>query len=220
VGASFPERHWYRFSWLSALLAPLSLGFGAAIGVRRFAYRAGWFRVEQLAVPVVVVGNLVAGGTGKTPLVLWLAAALGARGFRPAIASRGYRGANERPCEVIVDGEPARYGDKPVCSRNGAACRWQIGRDCAAAALVALAAPGSEPVICDDGLQHYALARDFGSRSKTSAATATGRCCRPGAARPAAAWRSTRPSSTGRARAGAFVMQLEPSGPAPRDPDG
>ena len=97
MGASFPERHWYRLSWLSMLLAPLSLGFGAGVAARRFAYRAGLRRVDRLPVPVVMIGNLVAGGTGKTPLVLWLADRLRSRGYRPAIVSRGYRGANEQP---------------------------------------------------------------------------------------------------------------------------
>jgi tetraacyldisaccharide 4'-kinase len=89
AGPSFPERHWYRRSWLSLALAPLALAFGAAVRVRRWAFRTGWLRVERLPVPVVVVGNLVAGGTGKTPLVLWLVDALRARGFLPGVVSRG-----------------------------------------------------------------------------------------------------------------------------------
>ena len=162
MGASFPERHWYRLSWLSALLAPLSLVFGAAVGVRRFTYRAGWRRIERLPVPVVVIGNLVAGGTGKTPLVLWLAEALRARGFRPAIVSRGYGGANEQPCEVAIGGDAVRYGDEPLLLAERSGVPVWIGRDRASAARAAIAAhPDRDLVICDDGLQHYALARDF-----------------------------------------------------------
>ncbi|MGH8697442.1 MAG: tetraacyldisaccharide 4'-kinase, partial [Burkholderiales bacterium] len=109
AGPSLPERHWDRLSWLSVALAPLSLAFGAGVRVRRFAFRAGWLRVDRLPVPVVVVGNLVAGGTGKTPFVLWLVGALRARGFLPGIVSRGYRGANAVPQAVAPAGGAERF---------------------------------------------------------------------------------------------------------------
>jgi len=162
ASASPPERHWYRLSWLSCLLAPLSLGFAAAVVLRRMAYRARWLRAERLPVPVVVVGNLVAGGTGKTPLVLWLVDALRARGFQPGIVSRGYRGASRAACEVPPGSDPARFGDEPILlAERGEVPVW-IGRDRAAAGRGLLAAhPECNLVICDDGLQHYALARDF-----------------------------------------------------------
>ncbi len=221
MGASFPERHWYRFTWLSALLAPLSLGFGAAVGLRRFAYRAGWYRTERLPVPVVVVGNLVAGGTGKTPLVLWLAAALGARGFRPVIVSRGYRAPNARPCEVAVDGEPARYGDEPLLLAERSGVPVWIGRDRAAAARAAIAAhPDCDLVICDDGLQHYALARDFEIAVEDDRGYGNGLLLPAGPLRePPSRQVDATVVNGAAARTGAFAMQLEPAGfRAVRDP--
>jgi tetraacyldisaccharide 4'-kinase len=214
VGASFPERHWYRFSWLSALLAPLSLGFGAVVGIRRFAYRAGWYRTERLPVPVIVVGNLVAGGTGKTPLVLWLAEALRARGFRPAIVSRGYGGANERPCEVAIGGDAARYGDEPLLLAERSGVPVWIGRDRASAARAAIAAhPDRDLVICDDGLQHYALARDFEIAVEDERGYGNGLLLPAGPLRESPSRQVDATVVNGAsARAGAFAMRLEPAG--------
>ncbi|MGE5791511.1 MAG: tetraacyldisaccharide 4'-kinase [Bacteroidota bacterium] len=213
MGASFPERHWYRFSWLSALLAPLSLVFGAVAGARRLAYRAGWRRAERLPVPVVVVGNLVAGGTGKTPLVLWLAGALGARGFRPVIVSRGYRGANERPCEVAAGGEPARFGDEPLLLAERSGVPVWIGRDRAAAARAALAAHADrDVVICDDGLQHYALARDFEIAVEDERGFGNGLLLPAGPLRePPSRQVDATVVNGAAARAGRFAMRLEPA---------
>jgi tetraacyldisaccharide 4'-kinase len=159
---SFPERHWYRLSALSIALAPLGLAFGVAVRLRRAAYRAGLLRAHRLSVPVVVVGNLVVGGTGKTPLVLWVVDALQGRGLRPGIVSRGYGGANATAQGVPADGDPARFGDESVLlAERGRVPVW-IGRDRVAAARGLLAAhPQCDVLVCDDGLQHYALARDF-----------------------------------------------------------
>jgi tetraacyldisaccharide 4'-kinase len=214
VGASFPERHWYRFSWLSALLAPLSLGFGAVVGVRRFSYRAGWRRAERLPVPVVVVGNLVAGGTGKTPLVLWLVDALRARGFRPAILSRGYGGANERPCEVAIGGDAARYGDEPLLLAERSGVPVWIGRDRASAARAAIAAhPDRDLLICDDGLQHYALARDFEIAVEDERGYGNGLLLPAGPLRePPSRQVDATVVNGAPARTGAFAMRLEPAG--------
>jgi tetraacyldisaccharide 4'-kinase len=214
VGASFPERHWYRFSWLSALLAPLSLLFGAAVGVRRLTYRAGWRRTERLPVPVVVIGNLVAGGTGKTPLVLWLTEALRARGFRPAIVSRGYGGANDQPCEVAIGGDAVRYGDEPLLlAERGGVPVW-IGRDRASAARAAIAAhPDRDLVICDDGLQHYALARDFEIAVEDERGYGNGLLLPAGPLRePPSRQVDATVVNGAPARSGAFAMRLEPAG--------
>jgi len=160
--ASFPDRHWYRLSWLSVLLLPAATAFGVAVMLRRAAYRLGVLRATRLAVPVVVVGNLVAGGTGKTPLVLWLVAELARRGWRPGIVSRGYGGAAAAARPVSAAGNPDAFGDEPVLlAQRGGVPVW-VGRDRAAAAQALLAAhPRCDAIICDDGLQHYALARDF-----------------------------------------------------------
>jgi tetraacyldisaccharide 4'-kinase len=214
AGPSFPERHWYRRSWLSAALAPLAIAFGAAVRARRFAFRAGWLRVERLPVPVVVVGNLVAGGTGKTPLVLWLVAALRARGFLPGILSRGYRGANAAPQRVPAAGDPGRFGDEPVLlSERSGAPVW-IGRDRAAAGRALLAAhPDCDVLVCDDGLQHYRLARDFEIAVEDDRGLGNGRLLPAGPLRePAPRPVDAEVLNGAPARAGAFAMRLEPAG--------
>jgi tetraacyldisaccharide 4'-kinase len=159
---AFPERHWYRFSLLSALLAPAAMAFDAFVRLRRAAYEAGLLRKVRIRVPVVVVGNLVVGGTGKTPLVLWLAAALVKRGWRPGIVSRGHGAGATHVRAVPVGGNPHEFGDEPLLHAERSGCPVWIGRDRPAAAAALLAAnPECDVIICDDGLQHYALARDF-----------------------------------------------------------
>ncbi len=89
MGASFPEQHWYRLSALSLALWPASLAYRLLLALRRWAYRSGVLQAVRLPLPVIVVGNIVSGGTGKTPLVLWLAAMLKKNGRKPGILSRG-----------------------------------------------------------------------------------------------------------------------------------
>ena len=214
AGPSLPERHWYRLSWLALALAPLSLAFGAGVRVRRFAFRAGWLRVERLPVPVIVVGNLVAGGTGKTPLVLWLVGALRARGFLPGIVSRGYRGSNDVPQEALAAGDAERFGDEPIllAERSGAPV-W-IGRDRAAAGRALLAAhPDCSALVCDDGLQHYRLGRDFEIAVEDERGWGNGLLLPAGPLREPA----SRPVDAvvlngAPPRTGAFAMRLEPAG--------
>jgi len=216
AGASpnFPERHWYRLSWLSLALAPVALVFGAVVALRRHAYRAGWLRAERLPVPVVVVGNLVAGGTGKTPLVLWLVDALRARGFRPGIVSRGYRGVNEAPHEAAPAGDPTRFGDEPIllAERSGAPV-W-IGRDRVRAARALLVAhPQCDLLVCDDGLQHYRLARDVEIAVEDERRHGNGLLLPAGPLREQPGRRVDAVVLNGvPARGGAFAMQLEPAG--------
>jgi tetraacyldisaccharide 4'-kinase len=155
------ERHWESVTPVSLLLYPVSLLFRAAVAARRAAYRAGLLDAVRLPVPVVVVGNVVAGGSGKTPLVLWLAAFLRERGRRPGIVSRGYGGTEPGPAAVPADGDPRRYGDEPVMMAQRAGCPVWIGADRPAAGRALLAAhPDCDVIVSDDGLQHYRLARD------------------------------------------------------------
>ena len=158
---AFLQRHWERVTPVSVLLYPLSLLFAGAVALRRAAYRAGLLRGVRLPVPVVVVGNIQAGGTGKTPLVLWIAAFLRERGRRPGIISRGYGGASPGPEAVAPDGDPRRLGDEPVLLAQRAGCPVWIGADRVAAGRALLAAhPACDVIVSDDGLQHYRLARD------------------------------------------------------------
>ncbi|HWH49008.1 MAG TPA: tetraacyldisaccharide 4'-kinase [Burkholderiales bacterium] len=157
---SFSDRHWYRVSWLSVALLPLAALFRLSTALRRSAYRIGLLRAERLPVPVIVVGNITAGGTGKTPLTLWLCGFLAEQGFKPGIVSRGYRG-RARLLAVTADSDPAAAGDEPVLLALRSRRPVWIGRDRVAAARALLAAnPGCDVIVCDDGLQHYRLRRD------------------------------------------------------------
>lgn len=157
--AAWLERCWYGHSPWRFVLAPLSLIFILIVSIRRLAYTRGWLRVTRLPVPVVVVGNISVGGTGKTPLVIWLAEQLRAAGWHPGVISRGYGGRSEGA--VPADADPALYGDEPVLLARRLSCPVWVGRRRAEIGRCLLAAhPGVDVLISDDGLQHYALARD------------------------------------------------------------
>jgi len=158
---SWIHPHWERFTPVSALLSPLSLLFGAASAARRGAYRAGLLRAGHLTVPVIVVGNITVGGTGKTPLVLWLTALLKEHGRRPGIVCRGYGGVPGAPQAVRGDSDPRSCGDEAVLLARRSGCPVWTGIDRAAAARSMLAAADCDVVVSDDGLQHYALHRDL-----------------------------------------------------------
>ena len=156
------EPHWQSFTPVSAALCPFSLLFGAAAGARRAAYRAGLIASVKLPVPVIVSGNITVGGTGKTPLALWLAAHLRARGHTPGIVCRGYGGRARTPQRVAPESDPQDCGDEAVLLARRSGCEVWAGVDRVAAARSLLAAePGCNVLISDDGLQHYALARDI-----------------------------------------------------------
>src|SRR5258706_1524927 len=111
--AGFAARHWYRLSPVSVLLFPISLVFRLLVAVRRLLFRLGALPSVRLKVPVIIVGNLTVGGTGKTPLVLALVEALRAKGLRPGILSRGYGGTEAGPRAVNAGDDAARAGDEP-----------------------------------------------------------------------------------------------------------
>ena len=162
MGGSFAERHWYRLSAVSLALWPLSLLFRPLLALRRLAYRSGALQAVRLPVPVIVVGNIVVGGTGKTPLVLALAAMLKKSGWNPAILSRGYRGSAAAPMQVAASSPASLVGDEPLLLARHGGCPVWIGRDRVRAAAGLLAAhPACDVLILDDGLQHYRLARDI-----------------------------------------------------------
>lgn len=147
---------------LSAALAPLGWLYCAVAGARAVAYRQGWLASFEAGAPVVVVGNLSVGGTGKTPLVRWLAEHLAELGLRPGIAARGYgavAGPPEAVCMVPPDGDPARFGDEPVLLAKGGGAPVAVGRDRVAVARALVRGQGCDVVITDDGLQHYRLRR-------------------------------------------------------------
>ena len=155
-----PPGAWQDRGWLSTLLCPAAGLFAAAAAVRRIAYKRGWLRSRSAGVPVVVVGNITVGGTGKTPVTGWLAQSLLEAGRRPAIVSRGYGGRRQVvPVRVGPDSDAREVGDEPVMLARQAGCPVWVCIDRAAAARKA-AAQGAGIVLSDDGLQHYRMARD------------------------------------------------------------
>lgn len=159
MSASAPQ-FWQRRDWRAALLLPISLLFALLAGARRFAYRSGLVARRSAPVPVIVVGNIAVGGSGKTPVVIWLAAQLQARGYRPGIISRGHGGQVAQARCLVVDDTPDTVGDEPVLMARRTGCPVAVGRDRPAAAQVLCQQhPEVDVIISDDGLQHYALAR-------------------------------------------------------------
>jgi tetraacyldisaccharide 4'-kinase len=155
-------RHWYRRGLLAWLLWPLSLVFRLLVALRRLLY---WLRVLPSAhpgLPVIVVGNLVAGGSGKTPLVIWIAEALKKKGWTPAIVSRGYGGAGGAPRAATIASEAADVGDEPIVLARRSGCPVWIGADrIAVVKALREAHRDVDVVLLDDGLQHYRLRRDL-----------------------------------------------------------
>ena len=147
---------------LALALLPLSWLFASLAALRRWLFRHGALRQERMAVPLIVIGNITVGGSGKTPVVLWLAQVLRDRGFHPGIISRGYGGSAEAPRVVLASDAAALVGDEPLLLARRSGCPVWIARRRVAAARALLAAhPECDVLIADDGLQHYRLARDF-----------------------------------------------------------
>lgn len=163
---SFINRCWYGQGpaclALRLVLAPLSLLFLVLVSLHSLAYGRGWKPSSRLPVPVLVVGNITAGGAGKTPLTLALVAWLREAGYRPGIVSRGYGGSAPQATSVGPDSDPRVVGDEPVLLARRAGCPVWVGRHRAEAGRGLLAShPEVDVVVADDGLQHYALARDL-----------------------------------------------------------
>jgi tetraacyldisaccharide 4'-kinase len=153
------ERLWYSNSAGAALLEPLGWLYAAATAARRGAYAHGWTRAQRVGAPVVIVGNLTVGGTGKTPLVIWLAEQLGAAHLKVGIVSRGYGRRGSRARSVQGDSDWREAGDEPVILARRTGCATMVAADRVRAART-LAARGAQVIIADDGLQHLRLARD------------------------------------------------------------
>lgn len=152
------ERIWYGGAPVPASLAALEQVYAGALALRRRLYASGWLRSEPLRVPVVVVGNVTAGGTGKTPLVAWLARELAQRGWRPGIVLRGYRGSAHGARRVAIGDDPALVGDEAVLLAQATQVPVAIGRRRVAAGR--LLEDECDVLLSDDGLQHWAMQRD------------------------------------------------------------
>ena len=154
---------WRRRSATARTLLPLAWLFGGVGALRRYGYRRGWLPSWRAPLPVVVIGNVTVGGSGKTPLVLFVARALRDAGLHPGIVSRGYRRAADAPDPMpVLDATAARQaGDEPLLLRRLCACPVWVGSRRARAAQGLLRAhPEVDVLLSDDGLQHFALARD------------------------------------------------------------
>ncbi len=153
---------WYHGAPWLWLLRPLEWIYRAVTAVRRAAYARGWLKVYRCPRPVVIVGNITAGGTGKTPVVVTLVEALQAAGLRPGVVARGYGGrAPSYPFVVDASSDPRDCGDEPLLIHVITACPVVVDPDRTAAARTLVEQFDVDLVISDDGLQHYALARDF-----------------------------------------------------------
>ncbi len=139
----------------------MSLFFAALTELRLLLYRLGFLSAQHVPVPVIVIGNLTVGGTGKTPLILHLVTMLRERGMHPGIVSRGYRGSAKRVLEVTADSSPMVVGDEPLLLARRSQSPVFVGRDRVRAAQALLSRyPACNVILSDDGLQHYRLARD------------------------------------------------------------
>lgn len=153
---------WYKDAFLGILLLPFAYIFSDIVRVRRFLYCKGILGSQALPVPVIVVGNITVGGTGKTPLVIWLANLLIQQGYQPGIVSRGYGGtAKSWPCLVTNDSDVDQVGDEPVLIARQTACPVMVGPSRVESAQKLLAEFACDIILSDDGLQHYQLRRDI-----------------------------------------------------------
>ena len=155
-------RFWYRRGLLAWLLWPISLLFAVGVAVRRFLYLVRIFNSAHPGIPVVVVGNVTVGGSGKTPLSIWIAEFLKSKGWSPAIISRGYGAKIAAPRAATVASEPDEVGDEPIVLARRSGCPVWVGADRVQVAQALRAAhPNVDVLVFDDGLQHYRLRRDL-----------------------------------------------------------
>ena len=158
--------HWQSRGAIAWLLWPASLLYGIVAVLRRTLYRLRLLRSHAAGIPVIVVGNLSAGGSGKTPLVMHVANLLREHGWRPGIVSRGYRpgarDADAAPMQATIASDPARVGDEPMLLARRTGCPVWVAPDRVAACRALRAQhPEVDVIVSDDGLQHYALRRDL-----------------------------------------------------------
>ena len=157
--ASWAEKLWYQRHPAYWLLVPLSALYALVTALRRWLFRVGLKQQITLPVPVIVVGNISVGGTGKTPFTLYLVQLLQQRGFTPGIISRGYGAKIDKPTLVTADASADAVGDEPLLLAQKSGCPVVVCPDRVAAAQYLLAHSAVDIMISDDGLQHYRLGR-------------------------------------------------------------
>ena len=160
--AKFLNEAWYKDHFIGTWLMPFSFIFTDVMKFRRWMYKKGYKLVAKLPVPVIIVGNITLGGTGKTPLVIYLVEQLKAAGFKPGVISRGYGGQSEIwPLQVTAESDARQVGDEPLLIAQQADCPVAVGPVRADSARLLLENEACDVIISDDGLQHYALYRDI-----------------------------------------------------------
>jgi len=158
----FVENIWYTKHPLGIVLLPLSWLYSLVIMLRRLCYQSGLIAVNQIDAPVIIVGNISVGGTGKTPLVIWLADYFKNKGFKPGIISRGYGGKlSGKSQQVRPDSNPELVGDEPVLIAKRTHCPVAIAVQRRRAAEELIEHCDCNLILCDDGMQHYSLDRDI-----------------------------------------------------------
>ena len=155
-------KFWYRRGAIAWLLWPASFAFRLVVLGRKLLYRLGVLRSAHPGIPVIVVGNLTVGGSGKTPLVIWVAQFLKSRGRSPGIIARGYGVRLREPRAATIASEAAEVGDEPVILARRSGCPVWVGPDrVEVAAALRRQHPEVDVLVLDDGLQHYRMRRDI-----------------------------------------------------------
>jgi len=152
---------WYKDIYIATLLIVFTMLFIDVSRFRRFLYQKGFLKSTRLSCPVIIVGNISVGGTGKTPLVMALADYLTQAGYRPGIISRGYGGKNKEAVLVTEHSTPQEVGDEAVLMAKRTACPVAVAVERVKAAELLREKTGCNLILSDDGLQHYALQRDI-----------------------------------------------------------
>jgi tetraacyldisaccharide 4'-kinase len=155
-------RIWTSRGWIAWLLRPIALIHAALLCIRSFLWRRGWRRAHRLPVPVIVVGNVVAGGAGKTPLTIALVKHLQKQGWQAGVISRGHGRLSGDVRAVLPGSLPSEVGDEPLLiQQKTCAPVWVASQRAEAGRALLKAHPQVNILVCDDGLQHWALARDL-----------------------------------------------------------
>lgn len=162
LSKEFIENIWYSKHPLGIALLPVSWLYRLVIYLRRLCYQSGLIAINQIDAPVIIVGNIAVGGTGKTPLVIWLADYFKSKGFKPGIISRGYGGKfSGKSQQVRSDSNPELVGDEPVLIARRTNCPVAVAVQRRRAAEELIEHRHCNLIICDDGMQHYSLGRDL-----------------------------------------------------------
>ena len=159
---NFFDSMWYGQRAIALVFTPLAAVFSLIVKLRVYLYKKGYLKSTNLAVPVIIVGNITVGGTGKTPMVIYLAELLKAAGYSPGIISRGYGGiASSWPQQVRADSDARVVGDEAKILAARTACPVAVGPKRVDSAQALIKHYDCDIIISDDGLQHYALQRDI-----------------------------------------------------------